>query len=212
MAFVQIRRASGAAFLHLTKEKTRSGDCVFDAKGTADQLHRLQFEVDKCCGRVARDAEYTPLPPPAPQSPPPPPTFECSVCFQEFLVHDGVACVAFHDDGDKDRSHSFCPECIHGQATALSDPSHGTLATGGVGLVCMDADCGNVLLMSNLRLQRERPPFGHTIKPAHFETLTMNTSVVFFGIYEKALLRPGIFLLRCSPLLKCEPFWHFKAS
>lgn len=136
-------KTSGAAYCNLLKGPEHAAEVIFEAKGTPDQLHRLQFEVDKCTGKVARDADYVA---------PPPSTFECSVCFGEFLLHDGVACVDFEETSEDDTSHSFCTECIRGNAVALSDPSHGHLASGGIGLRCMEGGCGNVLLLSKFWL------------------------------------------------------------
>jgi hypothetical protein len=79
-------------------------------------------------------------------------TFQCVVCFDDFPLPSAISC---HSEGEfidlvepsnsqRPESHSFCPDCIRGQAGAATTDT--PISTGGIGLRCMAEGCKNAIL------------------------------------------------------------------
>uniref|UniRef100_A0A914CHG4 RING-type domain-containing protein n=1 Tax=Acrobeloides nanus TaxID=290746 RepID=A0A914CHG4_9BILA len=80
-------------------------------------------------------------------------SFQCPVCFDEYPLESGVSCKAMIPINGPSTSksletHRFCKQCIKGHAEAATTEI--PLATGAVGLKCMEHQCENPILFSEI--------------------------------------------------------------
>uniref|UniRef100_A0A914D0G7 RING-type domain-containing protein n=1 Tax=Acrobeloides nanus TaxID=290746 RepID=A0A914D0G7_9BILA len=138
---MQIEKDTGAK-IELKKAELPSN--IFLIQGTPFQIHQAKHQIAIKAQQIPKDS---PLPA---FVAPPPKTFQCNVCYENFPLHDGVACVDRNEESEE--KHSFCIECIQNQARAAVDVVDSTkLAKGGIGLPCMEHECTNALMLSEIR-------------------------------------------------------------
>ncbi|GMR55069.1 hypothetical protein PMAYCL1PPCAC_25264 [Pristionchus mayeri] len=78
-------------------------------------------------------------------------TFTCIVCYEEYRTHLAVSCVV-HRSGEKTEAagetHSFCAECVRGQAKAALEQN--VIVFSGIGIKCMQPGCANILMRAHI--------------------------------------------------------------